>query len=141
MDRYLLMLAEVHNWGLKCAPCWESTTWRVFSDRAYVVESQYMRKPDEDEMQRITSYAQLITTKKKRGKMRMSSFEKMLAAMETDPWRTPGLDIQACDGEGWKIEMYGPDGTVIRSSGELGYIYGEQVLETIASLLPGSRKE
>lgn len=36
----------------------------------------------------------------------MSSFEKMLAAMETDPWRTPGLDIQACDGEGWKIEMY-----------------------------------
>ena len=100
-----------------------------------------MRKPDEDELQRITSYAQLITTKKKRGKMRMSSFEKMLAAMETDPWRTPGLDIQACDGEGWKIEMYGPDGTVIRSSGELGYIYGEQVLETIASLLPGSRKE
>ncbi len=69
----------------------------------------------------------------------MNSFEKMLAAMETDPWRTPGLDIQACDGEGWKIEMYGPDGTVIRSSGELGYIYGEQALETIASLLPSSR--
>ena len=139
MDRYLLLLAEVHNWGFKCAPCWESTTWRVFSDRSYVVESQYTRKPDKAELQRITSYAQLIITKRKRGKMRMSSFEKMLATMETEPWRTPGFDIQACDGEGWRIEMNGPNGAVIRSSGELGYIYGEQVLEAIASLLPGSR--
>ena len=139
MDQYLLLLAEDHNWGFKRAPCWESTTWRVFSDRSYEIESQYLRKPDEDELQRISSYSQLILTKKKRGKMRMSSFEKLLAAMETDPWRTLGLDVQACDGEGWKIEMYDPEGIVIRSSGELGYIYGEPVLETIASLLPRSR--
>ena len=113
----------------------------MFNDRTYVVERRYTRKPDEDELQRITSCSQLIVTRKKRGKMRISSFEKLLAAMETDPWRTPGLDIQACDGEGWKIEMYSHEGMVIRSSGALGYIYGEQVLEAIASLLPGSWKE
>ena len=139
MEKNLLLLAEVQNWGLMRAPCWKSTTWRIYSDRSYVVESQFLSKPDEDEDQRLTMYSRPITKSQKRGKMRMNSFEKLLAAMETDPWRSPGLNNQACDGEGWKIEMYGPDGTVIRSSGNLGYIYGEKVLETIAGLLPGSK--
>ena len=36
----------------------------------------------------------------------------------------------------WELEAYREDGSIEKTSGKLGYIYGDRVLETIVSLLP-----
>ena len=53
-----------------------------------------------------------------------------------EPWRDPTPDVYVCDGVAWEIESYNEDGSIDKSSGKLGYIYGHSVLETIVNLLP-----
>lgn len=63
-------------------------------------------------------------------------FLKLCEAIKIAPWRDPTLDVHACDGVAWKLEAYDKDGSIDKTSGTLGYIYGNRVLETIVSLLP-----
>ena len=63
-------------------------------------------------------------------------FAKLQEALKPEPWRDPAIDVFACDGVAWKIESYKEDGSVEKTSGKMGYIYGHSVLETIVDLLP-----
>ena len=72
-----------------------------------------------------------------KGRMTGEAFSKLCDAIKCEPWRDPALDVSACDGVAWEIESYRKDGNIENTSGELDYIYGHRVLETIVSLLPG----
>ena len=63
-------------------------------------------------------------------------FNKLLDALEMDPWRPDGEAIHACDGSAWELRQFDKTGKTIRHSGRLGYICGNAVLEQIVSLLP-----
>lgn len=50
------------------------------------------------------------------------------------------LNIRAYDGVAWKIDYYSTDGNILNSSGKLGYIYGEKLLEDIVKVLSEMQK-
>ena len=64
------------------------------------------------------------------------TFAKLKKAIKQKPWRNPSIRCDGCDGVAWQIESYSENGNIENTSGEVDYIYGHRVLETIVSLLP-----
>jgi len=94
---------------------------------------------DREELMRMQNRREWpkLVKKQSTGIMEEDTFTKLREALMAEPWRDPTLDVHACDGVAWEIESYRADGSIEKSSGKLGYIYGHRVLESIVSLLPG----
>ena len=131
MDSYLMLRAEIHNWGLMGPGDWSRTVWKVYSDMAYEITVAF--RPDIYERRDDISE---ICDKPINGRMSSASFQKLKKALDKKQWRHLKERIRAFDGEAWKIDYYSPSGEVLNTSGELGYIYGEKHLEQLVRLLP-----
>lgn len=120
--KWLLLKAIEHNWDIIGPGDWTGTKWLIFSDGSYEIAAKYNTHEK--------------TEKKTAGQMNNKAFDKLRKALRCDPWRDPSVNVFACDGVAWEIESYRDDGSIEKTSGKLGYIYGHRVLETIVSLLP-----
>ena len=130
-------MATQYNWSLIRAGDWESTEWTIFGDGSYSRRTSRLMTLEEyeDAGQKTKSYDfRKIHTES--GKMIAPKFSELLDAMNTDPWRPDGEMIHACDGVAWAFRQFDVTGKTVRDSGKPGYIYGNDVLERIASLLP-----
>lgn len=125
----LVLKAEVHNWGLMGPGDWNHVDWFVFSDRTYK-KTCYCNPT-------IGNHDDTSPSSLNAGKISQKAFDRLLKCLDTDPWRDSEILCCGCDGVAWQIEQYDAAGTVVRTSGEPGYIYGNHVLESIVSLLPG----
>ena len=127
--KWLLMKAIEYNWDEMGPGDWESIEWLIFSDGSYEMVSKF------------NTYEE--TGNKTVGQMNKKVFDKLRKTLKRNEWREPSLNVFAHDGVAWEIESYREDGSIEKTSGELGYIYGHRVLETIVSLLPsdGNRYE
>lgn len=120
--KWLLMKAIEHNWDEMGPGDWKSTEWLIFSDGSYEMVSKF------------NTYEE--TGNKTVGQMNKKVFDKLLKMLKRNEWRDPSLNVFVCDGVAWEIELYREEGSIEKTSGELGYIDGHRVLETIVSLLP-----
>ena len=123
MKQYLLLQVTVNNWGLLGPGEWVSNSWSVFSDGSYKLETSFL--PDDGFAHPIK-----LKTKSKSGCFENEQFTQMLAILN-EKWIDPSIDSDACDGTAWQIKQFYPSGRTKRSSGKLGYIYG-QPIERIA---------
>ena len=123
MDKYLILMADDHNWGLISVDDWSEVTWQIFSDGSYHIKTVFVADRNTDNSVECS------------GKMRASSFGKFMDAISCD-WDSDCFDVDGCDGVAWAIEQYDESGAIIRSSGPLGYIYGKKAIERIIRLLP-----
>ena len=122
-ERRLLLKATKHNWGELHPGDWLLKNWLICSDATF----EYL----------VTFRSESKPAKRTVGKMDKEAFSQLCEAIKREPWRDPSIDVHACDGAAWEIVSYNEDGQVDKTSGELDYIYGHEVLETIVSLLPG----
>ena len=134
MKKTLLLKAIEHNWGLKGPGDWNTVTWLIYHDASYDIISAFNPTIEDAEIEE--SFLPKLVEKKVTGAMESDYFSKLCEAIKIDPWRDPTLDVNACDGVAWELEAYREDGSIEKTSGKLGYIYGDRVLETIVSLLP-----
>lgn len=132
----LLLKAILHNWGMICAydGSWLTVTWKIFDNGFYTIDEESFHVPE--------AYGQPDEVNRKdhvlsEGKMDPEQFAKLVSALEQDPWRDPVIISDGCDGVAWEMNQY-MDGKVIRSSGDVNYIYGQENLERIVSLLPAT---
>lgn len=126
MENYLLFRAEKHNWGLHGYGDWEAIDWFIYSDRSYEVKVHYSGHEKDCDVKVIKGY------------LRKERFSRLLETI-ADDWLA-NITSSGCDGVTWQFMQYTPDGTVMKSSGEMGYIYGQKVLEQIALLLPAQER-
>ena len=140
MQKYLLLTAKKHNWYMIGPGDWTVVSWRIFSDKSYRITISFMKDHGSIEkafeMELMRKRRNIHNYKRQSGVMSVDQFEKLKEVLDKESWRDPKLRIDACDGEAWEICHYSSEGELLRSSGPLGYIYGEEVLETIVSCLP-----
>lgn len=134
MKKTLFLKAVEHNWGLAGPGDWNTVTWLIYHDASYDIISAFNPSLEDAEIEE--SFLPKLVEKKVAGTMESDDFSKLCEAIKIDPWRDPTLDVHACDGVAWELEAYDKDGSIDKTSGTLGYIYGNRVLETIVSLLP-----
>ena len=138
MKKALLLKAIEHNWGLTGPGDWNTVTWLIYHDASYDIISAFNPTIEDAEIEE--SFLPKLVEKKVTGAMEPDDFSKLCEAIKSDPWRDPTIDVHACDGVAWELEAYREDGSIEKTSGKLGYIYGDRVLETIVSLLPQDGK-
>ena len=139
MEKVILLKAEEYNWGFKRAGSWEKIVWNIYRDRTYNMKLYSILPFEECKIYRSPdgyNIYDFIGVSQKNGKLSQRKYDCLLSALDSEPWRDSSVECDACDGVAWKIERFSPDGAVVQSSGDLGYIYGQEVLETIAGLLP-----
>ena len=135
MRKYLLLSAEEHNWSCIGPGDWKTVSWRIYSDASYKIKIAFQKSWD-DMPSFLHDKREPNNYKTKTGVMEKEAFEKLNKLIKTPIWRDSSLRIDACDGEAWSIYYYSPTKEILNSSGKLGYIYGEEVLEKIVSCLP-----
>ncbi len=123
------------NWSLHSAGDWISTEWEIYYDHTYVTKVSFVPKYDRETHQKI-NVAPIINA----GKLDDKTFSDLEKLLKTKEWRDPNLNIRAYDGVAWKIDYYSTDGNILNSSGKLGYIYGEKLLEDIVKVLSEMQK-
>lgn len=143
MGQYLILKAEIHNWGLAGPGSWTTATWNIFSTGSYRLECREIRTEKEIEEIMAAQESRVAPDRfrkrsVKRGRLSERKLSELVSAMEQEPWRDSSIISDAFDGAAWKITQFSEDGSSIRTSGELDYIYGQRGLETIVSLLPHS---
>ncbi len=139
MEKVLILKAEEYNWGLKRPGSWEKLIWYVYSDRTYNMKTYYILPFEECKKHRHSvgyNIYDFIGVSQKNGKLSQKNYDRLLSALDSEPWRDNSVECDACDGVAWKIDRFSPEGSVVQSSGEVDYIYGQEILETIAGLLP-----
>ena len=143
MDRYLILKAEIHNWSMKGPGSWDTATWYVFNTGSYRLETSEI--PTENEIDKIMAAQEsrgdpdrFRRRSVKKGVLSEEKLPELANTMERKPWRDPSIICDACDGEAWVITQFAEDGSIVQTSGEVDYIYGNRILETIVSLLPHS---
>ena len=124
VDPYLLVSARTGNCDCICPGMWSGTSWKIYSDGSYVITIGYVSDIDK-------IYDPVVRT----GKMDLLEFAGFLLACDCE-WIDPAIHVNACDGQGWQIEMYDADGNVIHTTGGMGYIYGQVNAQRIAHMLP-----
>lgn len=134
MKKTLLLKATEHNWGLKGLGDWNTVTWLIYHDASYDIISVFNPTTEDAEIEE--NFLPKQVENKVAGAMKPDDFSKLCEVIKSDPWRDPTIDVHACDGVAWELEAYDMDGSLEKTSGTLGYIYGNRVLETIVSLLP-----
>ena len=120
--KYLLLKAEHQNWCRIGPGHWNNTIWNIYSDGSYTMT--------------ITVLTFVGAPRKKTATGVVQDFPKLLQTLNQDPWREVPGGIEACDGDAWCIELFSSDGSVVKSSGQMDYIYGEGALEAIVACLP-----
>lgn len=123
MEKYLMLTATNQNWSLACVGMWGSTNWRIYSDGSYEVITG--RIPERDPKDFSTAC----------GFMNSEDFSALRSACR-GKWKDPSICSDACDGEAWQIRMYSPSGRTTKTTGRLGYIYGQTKIEQIIAALP-----
>ncbi len=139
--KYLLLKAVKHNWGLMGPGDWKEERWTVYSDGLYTRVLTYNPTLEEVEEMRTNDDCIRTTAKcVKRTRGRIKHFDRLQKLITSDPWIDPQIVCNACDGVAWKIDVFSPEGEIIKTSGDrIGYIYGQRVLEEIAALLPSGK--
>ena len=133
----LLLKAVEHNWSEMGPRDWETVTWFVYYDGSYeIIETINPPIHIQKGFDTIARCKNGVIVRKRKGTMENKAFSVLKRAMQQDPWKNPVLETDADDGVAWKIESYRDDGRVEKSSGKLGYIYGNRTLERIVSFLP-----
>lgn len=133
----LLLKAVEHNWSEIGPGDWETVTWFLYHDGSYeIIETINPPIHIQKGFDTIARCKNGVTVRKRKGTMENKAFLVLKRAMKQDPWKDPVLETDADDGVAWKIESYRDDGRVEKSSGKLGYIYGNRTLERIVSFLP-----
>ena len=123
LNKYLLLKAVKENLGMAGPGEWKTILWAVFSDGSYTIRVSFI--PEQTQSRSV----------EKNGTMKKDRFAGLCAALAPE-WKT-NLYSCACDGAAWQFEQYSPEGTDVKSTGELRAIFGNEVLERIAALLPG----
>lgn len=131
MKKQMLLKAELHNWSLIGPGAWTTVTWIIFYDGSYKIEREF--NPEWEDMfagsrekNRFEEY----------GRLDKKGLNKLKRQIDKDPWRNPKIQCHACDGVAWIIEAFSEYGDIMKTSGELDYIYGQKVLEGIVKCLP-----
>lgn len=127
MNKFLLLRAIRHNWGMSTEGDWSEIEWLIYSDRSYCINIRYVLMPRDN------------CFKVKVGRLREKRFASLIDTMK-DPWLNPSIISDGCDGEAWQFMQYSGDGKIVKTSGELGYIHGHEVLEKMITLLPGQTR-
>ncbi|MBE6069670.1 MAG: hypothetical protein E7211_18565 [Clostridium lundense] len=142
-QNYSILEATHYNWSLIKAGDWEKTEWFVNSDGAFLRRSYYIMTLEEIERLKTAGVYDkackecgLRRIYTENGKMTMPKYSALLDAMDVNPWRPDGERICACDGDAWKFQRFDITGKTVQDSGPVDYIYGNEVLERIAKLLP-----
>ena len=139
MERYPILEAAHHNWSLIKAGDWIQTEWIIYCDGTYIRKSRYNMTMEEILRQinaGIYDNRKFVHVYTENGKMSMPIYSALLDAMAKTPWRPDGEMIHACDGDAWEFQQFDMIGKTVQDSGSVGYIYGNEILERIASLLP-----
>ena len=134
-----LLKAVKHNWGLMGPGDWNEVKWLIFPDGTYEVVTTFIPsfRAYEEIEEMLKRHERPKPVKKiTTGKLADEVLSKLQEAIKCEPWRDPSLVVHACDGVAWEIESYRDEGSIEKTSGNLDYIYGHRVLETIVSLLP-----
>lgn len=134
--KQMILKAINYNWNMAGPGDWENSTWHVYEDGSYILRSVFRPSSAAYEDSIITKKEPKSTILKISGIMDEAAYIKLKEAIKREPWREPSINHDACDGEAWKITSYKEDGSIEKSSGEIGYIYGNCVLENITRLLP-----
>ena len=156
LSKYCMLMAEVHSCYTFPGE-WVAITWQIYSDGSW--KMQIEQEPEIDEFPEwdnpvlediedfMASYNPEDNYKipenhifTKTGIMDQIDFAKLCMAIAKEPWREQGIVSEVLDGEVWRIEYFAPDGTILRSSGDIGYIDGHKVLEEIVDCLPNARE-
>lgn len=124
-----------HNWGLKFQGDWHTVTWIINYDMSYSITVEYVPEWNPDRTVPNNTDSRIIN-----GIMDKSAHDELREQLEIKQWRDPDIQINACDGVAYQIIYYSADGKTLNSSGKLGYIYGEEVLENIVNMLPKTEK-
>ena len=132
-EKILLMKAVQYNWSLHGAGEWTESKWRVFTNGTYELTVSFLPNFD-DIPEKVKSGRS--TKKKKTGVIDRKTFAQLREALEAEPWEKSAEDTFACDGVGWEIILYHEDGSILKTSGKPGYIYGNKTLEKIVAFLP-----
>ena len=124
--RYLLLKASNYNWNETCPESWESTEWSLFSDRTYKAVLKYV--PDISFELNHGSYVreERRTIREIEGSFSKGEFKDLLSILN-EKWVNAAIKPSGCDGEAWQIKMLYPSGKTKKSSGKLGYIYGQPI--------------
>ncbi len=139
--KFLLLQVEQHNWGFMQAGSWSSTVWYIYSNRSYKRMSYYHLSMEEYyqriELVGYNSREETFNRISRYGKISEKRYTRMMKLLSSEQWRNPEEQISGCDGSAWKIEQYSEDGSLVRTSGDVDYIYGNSILESLVSLMPG----
>ncbi len=95
----------------------EDTQWTVYYDGTV----------EKCEFYHISGY-----TQKSIWKLNDTEFEQLCKILNKD-FQKKIKEVDACDGDGWSMQLYGEDGTVLHSFD--GYIYGVDALEKIEVII------
>ena len=126
-----MMLKAVEcNWSLHSAGDWSETEWEIYYDHSYVTKVNFVPDYDCEKHEKIY-VPPIINT----GELDNKTFSDLEALLKTKVWRDPNIHIRAYDGVAWKIDYYSPEGKIVNSSGKLGYIYGEKLLNDIVEII------
>ncbi len=139
MKKHLILRAKEHNWGLIGPGSWYTVLWSIYSDGSYCIRSEFLPEADSliDGFQGHMPKKGIKTT---RGVMDGPAFQQLTGLMDREPWRDPDIECHACDGVAWIIKQFDAEGKVLKSSGDLDYIYGHQTLEEIVECLPNDNQ-
>lgn len=130
-EPYLMLTARTVNWGLINEGMWSSMTWEIRNDGSYTVTVTYVN--------RVTLFETGDAEKEypdtvRKGMMSPVEYHELYMACCCD-WMDPDVRSDACDGQGWELVMYDKYGQELRSTGGMGYIYGQEKVEKIISLM------
>ncbi len=104
MDKYLLLEATEHNWGLMGPGSWNHTEWKIQNNGEYTVSMHY-NSIDGD-------WDSNPTAMHESGKMPQADFEHLISVSK-QKWHV-GIESYGCDGSAWDVRLYNPSGEVIK---------------------------
>lgn len=140
-QKFLLLKVEQHNWGFMQADNWSSSVWYIYSNRSYKRISYYLPSMEEYyqrmELVRYNSHEETYNRISRYGKISEKRYSRVMELLSSEQWRNTEKQIKGCDGSAWEIEQYSEDGSLVRTSGDVDYIYGNSILESLVSLMPG----
>ena len=131
MNKSKMLKAIEYNWGMMGPNDWNRTKWEVYYDGSYKITIYF--NPSFDEMMEDIRKEKI---KRISGTLGEKEFKELKTHLDSKQWIDPQIDNRGtCDGTAWEIEYYDVSGKLLNSS-KLGYIYGHECLEKIASCLP-----
>lgn len=120
----LLMVISMHDWGLRSFDSLSTTTWLILRDGMYFTINGYGGEKFPDDFTLTCGELSYIRMKKI-----MSLLNKEWGNTHTD----------GCDGTAYQFEAFTSTGER-RKATELGYIYGNSVLEKLVEQISSNKR-